>query len=43
MREAFVGFDSAWGGKAPGGIAWATFVAGGLVSCVEPKLAFRHH
>ena len=39
MREAFVGFDSAWGGKVPGGIAWVTFVADGLDSCVEPKLA----
>ncbi len=25
MREAFIGFDSAWAGKVPGGIVWATF------------------
>ncbi len=27
-REAFVGFDSAWAGKSPGGIAWVTSVEG---------------
>ncbi len=25
MREAFVGFDSAWGGKQPGGIVSVSF------------------
>lgn len=39
MREAFVGFDSAWAGKAPGGIAWASFVDHRLESCAEPQLA----
>ena len=39
MREAFVGFDSAWAGKAPGGIAWATFVDRRLDTCAEPQLA----
>lgn len=39
MREAFVGFDSAWAGKAPGGIAWATFVDRRLETCGEPQLA----
>ena len=39
MREAFVGFDSAWAGKAPGGIAWATFEGDRLAAFTEPKLA----
>ena len=39
MREAFVGFDSAWAGKTPGGIAWATFEGGRLTAFTEPKLA----
>ena len=38
MREAFVGFDSAWAGKAPGGIAYATFEDGRLHAVVEPRL-----
>ena len=24
MREAFIGFDSAWAGKVPGGIVWVS-------------------
>ena len=39
MREAFVGFDSAWAGRAPGGIAWATFSNRRLETCTEPQLA----
>ena len=39
MREAFVGFDSAWAGNAPGGIAWATFEGRRLAAFTEPKLA----
>lgn len=38
-REAFVGFDSAWAGRAPGGIAWATFANGHPETCGEPQLA----
>ena len=38
MREAFVGFDSAWADKAPGGIAWATFEGRRLAAFTEPKL-----
>lgn len=38
MREAFVGFDSAWAGKAPGGIACATFEDGRLHAVAEPRL-----
>ena len=38
MREAFVGFDSAWAGKTPGGIAWATFTEGRLTTVAEPNL-----
>ena len=37
MREAFVGFDSAWAGKAPGGIAYATFEGGRVRAFVEPQ------
>lgn len=39
MREAFVGFDSAWAGKAPGGVAWASFANRRLTACAEPQLA----
>ena len=39
MREAFVGFDSAWAGKAPGGIATAVFVDRRLAAFTEPRLA----
>lgn len=38
MREAFVGFDSAWTGKTPGGIACATFEKDRPPAFVEPKL-----
>ena len=37
--EAFVGFDSAWTGKTPGGIAWVTFEGRRLAAFAEPKLA----
>ena len=39
MREAFVGFDSAWAGKAPGGIAWVIFEGRRLAAFTEPQLA----
>ena len=39
MREAFVGFDSAWTGKVPGGITCATFEGGRLHAFLEPKPA----
>ena len=39
MREAFIGFDSAWAGKVPGGIVWATFEDQHLAAFVEPRLA----
>ncbi len=38
MSEAFVGFDSAWGGKN-GGIAWASFQGCRLQDFGEPKSA----
>lgn len=38
MREAFVGFDSAWGGKK-GGLAWVTFVDGAARPSEEPVAA----
>ena len=34
-----MGFDSAWAGKAPGGIAWASFANRRLTACAEPQLA----
>lgn len=37
-REAFVGFDSAWGDQVPGAIAWATFVDGRLEAFGPPEL-----
>ena len=37
-REAFVGFDSAWGDQAPGAISWATFVEGRLEAFGPPEL-----
>ena len=37
MRETFVGFDSAWGDKKPGGIVRATFTDGKLDRCDGPK------
>ena len=37
MREAFVGFDSAWTGKYPGGIVYATFEQGHLLDLPDPK------
>ena len=36
MSEAF---DSAWAGKAPGGIAWATFEGRRVAAFAEPTLA----
>ena len=39
MSEAFVGFDSAWAGKAPGGIAWATFEGRRVAAFAELTLA----
>ena len=37
-REAFVGFDSAWGDQAPGAISWATFVDGRFEAFGPPEL-----
>ena len=42
-REAFVGFDSAWAGKAPGGIASATFSQDRLVHTHLPEPAGFDH
>ena len=39
MREAFIGFDSAWAGKVPGGIVWAIFEDQYLAAFAEPRLA----
>ena len=39
LREAFVGFDSAWAGKAPGGIAAATFTQDRLLATRLPEPA----
>ena len=39
MREVFVGFDSAWGNKIPGGIVWAMFVDGRVDRVSEPQPA----
>ena len=39
MRDAFIGFDSAWAGKVPGGIVWATFEDQHLAAFAEPRLA----
>ena len=39
MRDAFSGFDSAWAGKVPGGIVWATFEDQHLAAFAEPRLA----
>ena len=39
MYEAFVGFDSAWAGKVPSGLAWATFEGRRLAAFAEPKRA----
>lgn len=38
-RETFVGFDSAWTDKSPGGICWATFVDGCFEEWGEPSCA----
>ena len=38
-REAFIGFDSAWGDKNLGSIAWASFSDLRLERCCLPKLA----
>lgn len=42
-REAFVGFDSAWAGKAPGGIASATFSQDRLLETRLPEPAGFDH
>ena len=39
MREAFIGFDSAWGGRVPGGITWVTLVGGQVDRLGEPQPA----
>ena len=39
MREAFVGFDSAWGGKQPGGIVSVSFDNGEFDSWSRPESA----
>ena len=38
MRQAFVGFDSAWADRSPGGIACATFEEGRPQVSLGPKL-----
>ena len=38
MHEAFVGFDSAWAGKSPGGIVYATFEQDRLHCLPDPEL-----
>ena len=38
-REAFIGFDSAWGGKKQGGIVWASFSDRSLEKYCLPKPA----
>lgn len=38
MREAFVGFDSAWSGRNKGGLAWASF-DGNTIECHGPQPA----
>ena len=43
LREAFVGFDSAWAGNAPGGIAAATFSQGRLLETRLPEPAGFDH
>lgn len=37
QREAFVGFDSAWGDHVPGAISWATFIDGRLEAFGPPE------
>lgn len=39
MKEGFVGFDSAWGGRNPGAIAYAIFQRGTLEGEELPQLA----
>ena len=40
MKEAFVGFDSAWSAKNKGGISWAVFEKNSLVEVsLPPQLA----
>ena len=39
MRETFIGFDSAWADKTPGGICWVTFVNKRLEEICEPQPA----
>lgn len=43
MRSAFVGFDSAWGGKAEGGICTAIFDGGRLERFCTPEPASFDH
>ena len=43
LREAFVGFDSAWAGKTPGGIAAATFSQDRLLETRLPEPAGFDH
>ena len=37
-REAFVGFDSAWGDQVPGAISWVTLVDGRFEAFGPPEL-----
>ena len=39
MRCAYIGFDSAWGGKAPGGLCYAVLDNGSLCESATPTLA----
>lgn len=39
MREAFVGFDSAWSGTNKGGLVWASFDGSTLIECHGPQPA----
>ena len=38
MKEAFVGFDSAWGGHRAGAISWAVFQDNDLEKAALPRL-----
>ena len=37
MREAIVGFDSAWGDRVPGAAAWATLTDGRFEAFGPPR------
>lgn len=39
MRSAYIGFDSAWSGKAPGGLCYAILDSDSLCDCATPVLA----